>query len=95
MQEKSREDEWRKRYISRVKNSRIELFFTPLAGICVKRDNQQSIHLSEVMRMTIKSIVIINGEEVEIKDLENKEDFADSINKRVLSERNYIIEKPA
>ena len=47
------------------------------------------------MHMTIKSIVIINGEEVEIKDLENKEDFADSINKRVLSERNYIIEKPA
>ncbi len=58
-------------------------------------DNQRSIHFSEVMRMTIKSIVIINGEEVEIKDLENKEDFADSINKRVLSERNYIIEKPA
>lgn len=58
-------------------------------------DNQRSIHLSEVMRMTIKSIVIINGEEVEIKDLENKEDFADSINKQVLSERNYIIEKPA
>ena len=64
-------------------------------SICVKLDNQRSIHLSEVMRMTIKSIVIINGEEVEIKDLENKEDFADSINKRVLSERNYIIEKPA
>ena len=58
-------------------------------------DNQRSIHFSEVMRMTIKSIVIINGEEVEIKDLENKEDFADSINRRVLSERNYIIEKPA
>ena len=58
-------------------------------------DNQRSIHFSEVMRMTIKSIVIINGEEVEIKDLENKEDFADSINKRVLSERDYIIEKPA
>ena len=64
-------------------------------SICVKLDNQRSIHLSEVMHMTIKSIVIINGEEVEIKDLENKEDFADSINKRVLSERNYIIEKPA
>ena len=45
--------------------------------------------------MTVKSIVIINGEEVEIKDLENKEDFADRINNRVLSERNYIIEKPA
>ena len=58
-------------------------------------DNQRSIHFSEVMHMTIKSIVIINGEEVEIKDLENKEDFADSINERVLSERNYIIEKPA
>ena len=64
-------------------------------SICVKLDNQRSIHLSEVMHMTIKSIVIINGEQVEIKDLENKEDFADSINKRVLSERNYIIEKPA
>lgn len=64
-------------------------------SICVKLDNQKSIHWNEVMCMTIKSIVIINGEEVEIKDLENKEDFADSINKRVLSERNYIIEKPA
>ena len=58
-------------------------------------ENQRSIHLSEVMRMTVKSIVIINGEEVEIKDLEDKVHFADSINNRVLSERNYIIEKPA
>lgn len=45
--------------------------------------------------MTIKSVVIINGEEVEIKNLEDREALADSINKRVLLERNYVIEKPA
>ena len=45
--------------------------------------------------MTIKNIVIINGEEVEIKDLADEEAFADSVNARVLLERNYIIEKTA
>lgn len=45
--------------------------------------------------MTIKSIVVINGEEVEIKDLSDREAFADSVNTRVLLERNYIVEKPA
>ncbi len=45
--------------------------------------------------MTIKSIVVIDGEEVEIKDLKDREAFADSVNTRVLLERNYIVEKPA
>lgn len=45
--------------------------------------------------MTIKSIVIINGEEVEVKNLDDREALAESINTRVLLERNYIIEKPA
>lgn len=45
--------------------------------------------------MIIKSIVVIDGKEVEIKDLEDREAFADSVNQRVLLERNYIIEKPA
>lgn len=58
-------------------------------------DNQESIHLREVVHLTVKSIVVINGKEVEIKDLEDREAFADSTNQRVLSERNYIIEKPA
>lgn len=58
-------------------------------------DNQGRIHFREVVHVTIKSLVIINGEEVEIKDLEDKEAFADSVNNRILSERNYVVEKPA
>ena len=45
--------------------------------------------------MIIKSIVVIDEKEVEIKDLEDREAFAESVNQRVLLERNYIIEKPA
>ena len=45
--------------------------------------------------MKIISIVIIDGKEVEIKDLSDREAFADSVNTRVLLERNYIVEKPA
>ena len=45
--------------------------------------------------MIIKSIVVIDGKEVEIKNLEDREAFAESVNQRVLLERNYIIEKPA
>ena len=45
--------------------------------------------------MTIKSIVVIDGKEVEIKDMEDREVFAEGVNQRVLLERNYIIEKPA
>lgn len=45
--------------------------------------------------MTIKNIVIINGEEVEVKDLEDKKELGDRINKKELLKRNYIIEKTA
>ena len=45
--------------------------------------------------MTVKSIVVIDGEEVEIKNLEDQEAFAASVNARVLLERKYIIEKTA
>ena len=45
--------------------------------------------------MTIKNIVIINGEEVEIKDLRDKKEFGERINKQELLKRNYIIEKTA
>ena len=41
--------------------------------------------------MIIKSIVVI----VEVKELEDKEAFAESVNQRVLFDRNYIIEKTA
>ena len=43
--------------------------------------------------MIIKSIVVIDGKEV--KELEDKEAFAESVNQRVLFDRNYIIEKTA
>ena len=45
--------------------------------------------------MTVKNIVVIDGEEVEIKDLEDREAFEASVNARVLQERNYVIEKTA
>lgn len=45
--------------------------------------------------MTIKNIVIINGEEVEVKDLSDKKEFGEQINKQELLKRNYIIEKTA
>ena len=45
--------------------------------------------------MTVKNIVVIDGEEVEIKDLEDREEFTENMNARVLLERNYVIEKPA
>ena len=44
--------------------------------------------------MVIKSVVVIDGKEVEIKNLEDREAFAESVNQRVLLERNYIIENP-
>ena len=47
------------------------------------------------MHVTVKNIVVIDGEEVEIKDLEDREAFAASVNARVLLERNYVIEKTA
>ena len=45
--------------------------------------------------MIIKSIVVIDGKEVEVKELEDKAYGADSVNQRVLFDRNYIIEKTA
>ena len=45
--------------------------------------------------MTIKSIVVIDKREVEVKELDDKEAFAESINMRVLLERNYVVEKTA
>lgn len=49
-----------------------------------------------IWRFMIKtSIVVIDGKEVEVKELEDKEAFAESVNQRVLFDRNYIIEKTA
>lgn len=45
--------------------------------------------------MIIKNIVIIDGEKVEIKDLEDREKFADNININALLTKNYILEKTA
>nr|DAS83832.1 MAG TPA: hypothetical protein [Caudoviricetes sp.] len=45
--------------------------------------------------MIIKSIVVIDKREVEVKELDDKEAFAESINMRVLLERNYVVEKTA
>ena len=43
--------------------------------------------------MLIKSLVVINGEEVEIKDMDDKDAFTESVNERVLLERHYIAEE--
>ena len=45
--------------------------------------------------MIVKNVVVINGEEVEIRDLEDREEFAASVNARVLLERNYVVEQTA
>lgn len=39
--------------------------------------------------MTVKSLVVIDGEKIEIKDLKDKEAFADRVNRQVLQSRNY------
>lgn len=39
--------------------------------------------------MTIKSVVVIDGEKIEIKDLEDKDEFADRINRQALLLKNY------
>ena len=56
-------------------------------------DNQGRIHFREVVHVIIKSIVVIDGEEVEIKDMDDKDAFAESVNERVLLERHYIAEE--
>ena len=45
--------------------------------------------------MIIKSIVVIDKREVEVKEQDDKEAFAESINMRALLERNYVVEKTA
>ena len=39
--------------------------------------------------MTIKSVVVIDGEKIEIKDLEDKDAFADRVNRLAHLLRNY------
>ena len=39
--------------------------------------------------MTIKNIVVINGKEVEIRDLPDAELFVEKLNRKALTERNY------
>nr|DAY89843.1 MAG TPA: hypothetical protein [Caudoviricetes sp.] len=52
-------------------------------------DNPSVIHIREVVQVTIKNIVVINGKEVEIRDLPDAELFAEKLNRKVLTERNY------
>ena len=52
-------------------------------------DNPSVIHIREVVQVTIKNIVVINGKEVEIKDLPDAELFAEQLNRKALTARNY------
>lgn len=52
-------------------------------------DNPSAIHIREVVQVTIKNIVVINGKEVEIKDLPDAELFAEKLNRKALTARNY------
>ena len=52
-------------------------------------DNPSVIHIREVVQVTIKNIVVINGKEVEIKDLPDAELFAEKLNRKALTARNY------
>ena len=52
-------------------------------------DNPSVIHIREVVQVTIKNIVVINGKEVEIKDLPDAELFAKKLNRKALTARNY------
>lgn len=45
--------------------------------------------------MTVKNIVVINGKEVEVKDLPDVELFAEKLNRKALTARNYTEEKTA
>ncbi len=58
-------------------------------------DNLTIIHIREVVQVTIKNIVVINGKEVEVKDLPDVELFAEKLNRKALTERNYTEEKTA
>ena len=52
-------------------------------------DNPSVIHIREVVQVTTKNIVVINGKEVEIKDLPDAELFAEKLNRKALTARNY------
>lgn len=52
-------------------------------------DNLTIIHIREVVQVTIKNIVVINGKEVEVKDLPDVELFAEKLNRKALTARNY------
>ena len=52
-------------------------------------DNLPSIHIREVVQVTIKNIVVIDGKEVEIRDLPDAELLAEKLNRKALTERNY------
>lgn len=58
-------------------------------------DNPSVIHIREVVQVTIKNIVVIDGEEVEIRDLPDAELFAEKLNRKALTARNYTEEKTA
>lgn len=58
-------------------------------------DNLTIIHIREVVQVTIKNIVVIEGEEVEIGDLPDAELLAEKLNRRALTARNYAEEKTA
>lgn len=58
-------------------------------------DNLTIIHIREVVQVTIKNIVVINGKEVEVKDLPDAELLAEKLNRKALTARNYTEEKTA
>jgi len=58
-------------------------------------DNPVCIHIREVVQVTIKNIVVINGKEVEIRDLPDAELLAEKLNRKALTARNYTEEKTA
>lgn len=44
--------------------------------------------------MTVKNIAVIGGKEVDIKDLKDRERFAEEVNKEALLEKNYAAGNP-
>lgn len=58
-------------------------------------DNLTIIHIREVVQVTIKNIVVINGKEVEVKDLPDAELLVEKLNRKALTARNYTEEKTA
>lgn len=58
-------------------------------------DKPSVIHIREVVQVTIKNIVVINGKEVEVKDLPDAELLAEKLNRKALTARNYTEEKTA